>query len=144
VKVERSIEIAAPPERVYEVIMDPRRLGEWVTIHRSLDDAPPGNLRTGSELTQRLRLAGRGFTVHWVVVENDPARRVVWEGRGPLRSRAGVTYVLAPSQAGTRFAYTNEFALPGGPLARVAGPVVRRVTGHELDESLARLKRVVE
>jgi uncharacterized protein YndB with AHSA1/START domain len=145
VKVERSIEIAATPERIYAVIMDPTCLERWVTIHATLEQAPDGQLEQGSELTQRLQLAGRGFTVHWKVIENRPARKVVWEGRGPMRSHAGVTYELTPDGAGgTRFTYTNEFALPGGPLGRVAGPVVKRVTAGELDESLERLRLLVE
>lgn len=143
-KVERSIDIAASPEQLYEVIMNPRCLQEWVTIHSSLEDAPRGALKEGSRLTQRLELAGRCFTVHWTVVENEPARRVVWEGQGPLRSRAGVTYELTPVGDGTRFSYTNEFSLPGGPLGRFAGPVIRRVTTGELDDSLDRLKAMVE
>jgi carbon monoxide dehydrogenase subunit G len=145
VKVERSIEIAATPERIYEVIMDPACLERWVTIHAALEEAPAGQLEQGSLLTQRLRLAGRGFTVHWRVYENRPARKVDWEGHGPMRSHAGVTYELAPSDdGGTRFTYSIEFALPGGPLGRVAGPVVRRVAGGELDQSLDRLKSMVE
>jgi len=144
VKVERSIDILATPERLYEVIMNPTCLEEWVTIHSSLEDAPEGSLQQGSRLTQRLELAGRCFTVRWTVVENDPARKVVWEGRGPMRSHAGVTYELERTAAGTRFSYTNEFALPGGPLGRVAEPVVRRVTAGELDRSLDRLKALVE
>ncbi len=144
-KVERSIDIAASPEAVYEIIMNPACLEKWVTIHASLEDAPAGSLEQGSELTQRLHLAGRGFTVRWTVVENRPARRVVWEGSGPMRSHAGVTYELAPTtNGGTRFTYTNEFALPGGPLGRVAGPVVKRVTAGELDRSLDRLRTLVE
>jgi uncharacterized protein YndB with AHSA1/START domain len=144
VKVERSIEIAASPETVYEVIMNPHCLERWVTIHVSLEGPVDERLEQGAELTQRLELASRCFTVHWRVVENDPARRVVWEGRGPMRSRAGVTYELRPIRAGTRFTYTNEFALPGGPLGRMAGPVVRRVTTGELDRSLDRLRALVE
>jgi carbon monoxide dehydrogenase subunit G len=145
VKVERSIEIAATPERIYAVIMDPTCLERWVTIHAALEEAPDGQLECGSELTQRLQLAGRGFTVHWRVIENRPARKVVWEGRGPMRSHAGVTYELMPNGAGgTRFTYINEFALPGGPLGRVAGPVVKRVTAGELDQSLDRLRLLVE
>jgi uncharacterized protein YndB with AHSA1/START domain len=145
VKVERTIEIAATPERIYEVIMDPACLERWVTIHAALENAPAGQLERGSTLTQRLQLAGRGFTVHWKVIENRPARKVVWEGRGPMRSHAGVTYELTPNDdGGTRFTYTNEFALPGGPLRRVAEPVVRRVTTGELDRSLDRLRSMVE
>lgn len=143
-RIERSIDLAATPERVYGVIMDPTRLEEWVTIHEALESAPDGPLEHGSQLTQRLQLAGRGFTVHWTVVENEPARRVVWEGRGPMRSSAGVTYELEPLDGGTRFTYTNEFALPGGPLARLAGPVVRHATAGESDRSLARLRSLVE
>lgn len=144
-KVERTIEIAASPERLYEVIMDPACLERWVTIHKALESAPDGQLERGSELTQRLHLAGRDFTVRWRVVENRPARRVTWEGSGPLRSHAGVTYELEPDGgAGTRFTYTNEFSLPGGPLGRFAGPVVRRVTAGELEDSLERLRALVE
>jgi carbon monoxide dehydrogenase subunit G len=144
VKVERSIEIAATPERLYEVIMNPHCLEQWVTIHSSLEKAPAGALTQGARLTQKLELAGRCFTVHWTVVENDPARRVVWEGQGPMRSHAGVTYELEPLAGRTRFSYTNEFSLPGGPLGRFAGPVIRRVTAGEVDRSLSRLKALVE
>ena len=144
-KVERSIDIAATPARIYEVIMDPACLERWVTIHADLVEAPDGQLEEGSKLTQRLELAGRGFTVHWKVVENSPARRVEWEGSGPMHSHAGVTYELTPNgDGGTRFTYTNEFSLPGGPLGRVAGSVVRRVTAGELDKSLDRLRAMVE
>lgn len=143
-KVERQIDIAAPPGDVYDVIMDARRLEDWVTIHAALEDAPRGPLESGSRLTQRLELAGRGFTVHWQVVENDPVRRVVWEGHGPVRSKASVTYELEPLGDGTRFYYGNEFVLPGGPLGRMAGPMVKRVTAGELDNSLKRLRALFD
>ena len=143
-KVKRAIDIAAAPEDVYAVLMDANRLEDWVTIHDELLDAPDGPLKEGSELTQRLRLAGKCFTVRWTVVENDRARRVVWEGRGPMRSKASAIYNLAPDGDGTHFSYTNEYQLPGGPLGRLAGPVVGRATAGELDRSLQRLRRLVE
>lgn len=143
-KVEREIDIAAAPEDVYAVLMDADRLADWVTIHEGLVEAPGGPLEEGSTLTQRLRLAGKCFTVRWTVVENERARRVVWQGRGPMRSRASAIYDLAPNADGTHFSYTNEYELPGGPLGRLAGPVVSRVTAGELDRSLERLRRLVE
>jgi uncharacterized membrane protein len=144
VKVERSIEIAAPPQRVYELVMDPRRLEDWVTIHHSLKEAPEGALRKGSELVQSLRLAGTHFTVHWRVVENERASRVVWEGTGPVRSHARVIYEFEANGGSTRFSYTNEYDLPGGSLGRIAGRTVSRLTAKELDGSLQKLKQIVE
>jgi uncharacterized membrane protein len=144
VKVERTVRIAAPAERVYDVVMDPSRLADWVTIHHHLEDAPNGQLRKGSKLTQCLKLAGKKFNVRWTVVENDPCTRVVWEGRGPVASHARVVYEFSEDGDRTNFSYLNEYDLPGGALGRVAGRAVARVTQKELDGSLQRLKSIVE
>jgi carbon monoxide dehydrogenase subunit G len=144
VKVERTVEIAAPPEEVYEVVMDPGRLEDWVTIHHHLEDAPDGRLRKGSKLTQCLKLAGKKFNVRWTVVENDPCTRVVWEGRGPVASHARVVYEFKGNGKGTTFSYLNEYDLPGGALGRLAGRAVSRVTQKELEGSLQRLRSLVE
>jgi carbon monoxide dehydrogenase subunit G len=144
-KVERTIEIEAPRERVWAVLMDPRRLADWVSIHKSLKRAPDGQLREGSELTQGVHLAGTSFNVHWKVDEADAPRRAVWEGRGPVRSKASVVYELeSAGDSRTRFHYTNEFKAPGGPL----GGLVDRITGHTAeraaDKTLANLKALLE
>jgi uncharacterized protein YndB with AHSA1/START domain len=143
-KVERTVEIAAPPERVYEVVMDPSRLGEWVTIHHRLEGSPPDRLERGSKLTQFLKLAGRRFKVRWTVVENDPCKHVIWEGRGPVASHARVEYGFTPNRDGTSFRYTNEYDLPGRALGRLAGRTVSRIAARELNGSLQRLKSLVE
>ncbi len=143
-KVERTVDVAAPPERVYDIVMDSSRLADWVTIHDHLVGNPARRLEEGSRLTQCLRLAGRRFKVKWTVVENDPCRRVVWEGRGPVASHARVEYGFEPKGQGTRFTYVNEYDLPGGPLGRIAGRTVARATAKEVDGSLQRLKALVE
>jgi len=143
-RVEREIQIDAPPREVYETVMDASRLKDWVTIHQSLEDSPSGQLRKGSKLTQCLKLAGRRFKVRWTVVENESSDHVVWEGQGPVRSKAKVIYDFEEHDGGTRFCYANECDLRGGFLGRADGPVVRRVTGGELDASLDKLKKLVE
>lgn len=143
-KVERTIDIAAPPERVYDVVMDPNRLEDWVSIHQSLMDAPGGALKQGSELTQCLKLAGRKFNVTWKVVEDDCPTRVVWEGQGPVHSHAKVVYEFEPNGDGTRFSYMNQYDLPGGPLGKLAGRSVAGVARKEADKSLERLKKLFE
>ncbi len=143
-RVERRVQVKASPEALYQVVMNPRALERWVTIHQFLEDAPEGQLRKGSTLTQCLKLAGKGFKVRWTVVENERAKRVVWEGRGPVRAKAKVIYEFAADGDATTFFYANEYDLPGGPIGRMAGPMVKRVTAGELDESLKRLKALVE
>ena len=143
-KLEHTTLIAAPPEAIYDVVTDPQRLEDWVTIHEELVEAPPASLKKGSKLTQQLRLAGKCFTVHWTVVQSERPRKMVWKGSGPVRSKASVTYEFEPNGAGTCFSYVNEYHLPGGPLGKLAAPLVDRVTKGELEASLEKLRALVE
>ncbi len=143
-KVERSIEIAASPEAIFAVVMDPERLGEWVTIHDALKSAPDGPLRKGSRLEQSLRVAGQRFYVSWTVAEAKRPSRIVWDGRGPAGTSARAVYELAPVADGTRFDYLNEYALPGGALGSLAARAVAGRAGKESEESLRRLKGLME
>jgi uncharacterized protein YndB with AHSA1/START domain len=143
-RLEREIEIAAPPERVYDVVCDPRCLDEWVTIQESLEEAPDGDLERGSRLVQKLKVAGQRFTVTWTVREAKRPSRIVWEGKGPLGTAASAVYELAPNGGGTIFSYLNEYKLPGGPLGAAVGRALRRAGGREADRTLERLKSFIE
>jgi uncharacterized protein YndB with AHSA1/START domain len=145
-KLEREIDIAAPRERVYEVLLDPDCLGEWVTIQEELEEAPEGrDLEPGDTLRQRMKVAGQRFKLSWTVVEANRPARVVWEGHGPMGSKAKAVYELAENgDGGTRFSYMNQYDLPGGPAGRLAGRAIVKASGGEADKSLERLKALVE
>ena len=145
--VRTAVDIAAPPQAVWDVIMDPGRFGDWVTIHRELLHADEGPLRVGFGVEQRLALGGAPFTVRWTLAELDPPGLGVWEGRGPAGSRARIVDRLEPRDGGaaTHFDYLNEYASPGGALGQVAGRVLLGgMAEGEADRSLARLKRLLE
>ena len=144
-KLEREIDIEASPEAVYDVLADPTCLGEWVTIQEELEEAPDGDLRPGSRLRQRMRVAGKRFRLSWTVVEAKRPSRIVWEGHGPMGSNAKAVYELsADGDGGTRFSYLNEYQLPGGLAGRIAGRAVQAASGREADKTLKRLKALVE
>ncbi len=142
-KVERSIVIGATPDAVYDVAMDPYRLEDWVTVHAGLHDAPK-KLREGSELSQSLKVAGQKFKVDWRVVKADAPRSIEWEGRGPMGTKARVSYDLEGRGEGTLFNYVNEYELPGGPLGRLGAKAFERTAGKEADRTLEKLKGLVE
>jgi uncharacterized protein YndB with AHSA1/START domain len=144
--VTASIEIAAPVEEVWDTVMDPARLRDWVTIHRRLrhhDDGPP---RVGYEMDQQLHLRGVSIDVHWRLAECTPSRHAVWEGRGPARSRARTEYTLSPQPGGgTRFDYRNEFHAPLGRVGAIASrALVRGMPEREASRTLERLRSLLE
>jgi carbon monoxide dehydrogenase subunit G len=144
--VHATIQIDAPKERVWATIMDPERLGDWVTIHRSVRDVSDHPLRQGSTMQQVLHLRGVSFHVNWKLVRLSPPNRAEWEGHGPAHSEARITYVLSGDGDGpTKFDYTNEFNVPGGRLGSLASRlVVGAHSEREANNSLQLLKGLLE
>lgn len=144
--VTASIEIAVPHVEVWDTVMDPAKLGEWVTIHRKLRYSDGGPLRVGYRMDQQVHLRGVSVDVHWTLVECAPGERAVWEGRGPARSRARTEYALHPIANGcTRFDYRNEFHAPLGPLGALASrALVGGMPEREAVRTLERLRSLLE
>jgi uncharacterized protein YndB with AHSA1/START domain len=144
--VTASIEIAAAPAEVWRTIMDPDRLGDWVSIHRRLDYADDGPPRMGYRMDQQIHLRGVSLEIHWKLIDCRPCERAVWEGRGPARSHARTEYVLsATNDGGTRFDYQNEFRPPLGPIgAIVSRAIVGGIPEREAKRTLDRLRACMD
>ena len=143
--VTAQIDIAAAPERVFELAMDPDRTLDWVTIAREVGETSNGPLKEGYRMDQKLCLRGVNFWVHWELTELDAPYYARWEGRGPARSKAIIEDRLSDHDGGTRFDYRNEFKAPLGPLGAAASRVVTGgVPEKEAKASLRRLKALLE
>lgn len=143
--VEVELFIDAAPEKVWEVALDPARLGDWVTIHRSLGDHDDPPAFKGFRMEQTMTLRGVPLTVDWELVRCEEPTYAEWAGKGPARSRATTSYRLTPQDGGTLFAYFNEFKTPLGPL----GAVAQRAIAGDMPESeaiasLERLRKICE
>lgn len=144
--VSAKIDIDAPIEKVWETVMDPHRLGDWVTIHKSVSNVSQAPLRAGSTMDQAMHVRGLTFRVHWTLMSVDSPRRAEWEGGGPARSTAVIRYELSSNAEGrTTFKYTNEFHPPGGRLGSAASRMIVGATSQrEANNSLSRLKALLE
>jgi len=140
-EVTACLVIPAPPEQVWELIMDPERLKDWVTIHRRLRSADKGPPREGFAMDQEICLRGVDFRVRWNLAECRRSALAIWEGRGPARSKAHTEYRLSAQGDGTRFDYENSFRAPLGPLGAMASrALVGGVPQREANRSLERLR----
>jgi hypothetical protein len=139
-RFEERFTVKAPPEAVWAFFLDPKRLAPCIP---GCDD-----LELVDERTYRLRLSVTvGFLstrqdVRMVIVEADPPRRLVCEGRGEdlrLGSRVEVrtTLELSPADGGgTGVAYASDVRILGR-LGSI-GDAVMRVKAKELAGVFAR------
>ncbi len=140
-----SIDIDAPVQEVWDTIMSPARMTEWVTIVDRIDHVDPGPLRPGFRMSQTLHLRGVPFKVHWKLEELDAPRYARWEGAGPARARAVTENRLCERDGHTHFNYRNEFRTPFGPLGAAASRVMMGgIPEKEANASLRRLREILE
>jgi hypothetical protein len=126
--------------------MDPDRLADWVTIHRSVTLISDDALTEGARMDQVLHIRGVSFKVHWTLVAVTRPLEAEWLGRGPAMSHALIRYRLVGGVDGpTKFAYTNEFSAPGGKIGNLASHlVVGHAPEREAHDSLMKLKSLLE
>lgn len=129
--ISASVEVAAAPDAVWEVVSDVTRMPEWSPELRRLFVIGSKQPRVGMNLVGINR---RGYAV-WPttskVVRFEPHRAVAWKTR---ESGATWTYELEPTGTGTRL--TGRRDLPAFTLGTtLMAPLIGGAEGH--DEELA-------
>ena len=119
--IARSIDIAAPTERVWDLLEHVDRLPEYSAGTKEVRDAPERLTAVGQEYVQVGRLLGVTLTSHWRVTAIEPGRLLSSEGT----LAAGVKYQLtqrleSTDDAHSRLSIEIDYTLPGGALGRFA------------------------
>jgi uncharacterized protein YndB with AHSA1/START domain len=134
VRSERSIEIAAPPETVWDVLT---RFDDWPQWNPQVKSMSfEGPLAAGSEFRWK---AGPG-TIVSTLERVDPPRFVRWRGR-TMSIRAIHEWRLEPRDSGT-FVETEETY--SGVVARLFRRQLQKILDKALEDGLEDLKREAE
>ena len=134
---ETTIEIAAPPSRVWAIMSDIERWHEWtasITSVQRLDDGP---IRVGSKArVKQPKLAGSVFEVTtW-----HPDRGFDWVTRSPGLQGLG-RHLIEPNAGGSRVTLSVTFS---GPLAGLVAMFFGGLTERYIKMEAEGLKRRAE
>jgi len=146
VTMARSIEVAAPPERIYALLDDPRQWKRWTVWNER--DPDMAITYSGPE-----RGAGAGWS--WTSASEgngamtftaaDSGRLVAYELRfeGFDTPSAGAL-TLEPTGTGTRVTWAMDADMGGSPVNRWFGVFMPGMMRKDFDGGLANLKRLAE
>jgi len=139
-QVSVSTSVAAPADKVWAIITDFDRFGEWNTIHTEFPDGGPAELSVGAEYREKMTLIGMPAEVAWTVTEVEPGRAYRLQGKGPMGVSVGQYYVLADEGEGTLVTVENEFK---GAAVNMMAAKIKDATTTALTESLGKLAALV-
>jgi uncharacterized protein YndB with AHSA1/START domain len=145
-RVERSVEIAAPPAKVFALVGDLRRVPEWSPWVET-DPATTFSFEgTEQGVGQVMRWASNNPLVgsgRETVADFVPGERLGTEIDYGEFGTATSTFTLAPSGSGTKLTRSFVTALPG-VVDRWAGLMIDGSVGAEYEKGLARLRALAE
>jgi uncharacterized protein YndB with AHSA1/START domain len=145
-RVERSVAINAPADKVYLLIAAPAEWKRW-SVWNQRDPkmqmeyaGPPSG--AGAQWTWRSDSEGNG-TMEFT--EAVPGRMLVYRLSFPdmgMQSTGQLT--IEPSGSGVRVSWSNEGDMGGSPVNRWFGLFMDRLVGPDFEAGLANLKRLAE
>jgi len=145
-RVERSIEIAAPPEKIWPFLVEPDKILKWCITFQKFEYA--GGQRSGvgtplyiEEKAVPMPLMKLNFTVtDWA--ENKKLAFKMSSGTGVKSYEQSWNIESTPS--GSRFTFMEEVELPFGILGKFIGVVGQRSSVATVGKMLPILKSQAE
>ena len=144
-KIQKSIEIAAVPEKIWPLLVEPANIMRWCgnvkRIHRTSEQ--------DSGLEGRFyfeeRAMGRLMKLHFEVTEWEVNRRFAFKmTSGNLVKGYAQQYTLEPNLSGIRLTCFEHVTLPFGIMGKCAGVLIRPVSVAHVNKMLVNLKNLGE
>ena len=145
-RVERSVEIKAPADKVYAEIVDPKAWGKWAVWNRrdpnmkiTYSGAASG---AGAKWAWESKTEGTG---NMEFVRADPPRALEYKLYFPdFDSTSTGALMLTPSAGGTRVTWTNAGQMGMKPIGGYFALCMDRMIGPDFEAGLANLKTLAE
>lgn len=139
-RIEKSIVIDAPVEKVFGRIANPRtNVEDLPSVIEVKDFAGEG---AGMTWRTVYKMVGLHFELEMRFLEYVPNERLRGEFKGGIEGTS--TWAFEPCDGGTRVTVVYDYAIPVPVLGRLAEPLVRKQNEREADLFLANLKARVE
>jgi polyketide cyclase/dehydrase/lipid transport protein len=143
-RVEETIAIEQPPEKVFEFVTTPENDHLWSSTALERRRESPGPIRVGSRIRAVDKFLGRRIESVFEVTEHEPNTRSSIRLEGPIEARG--SYILEPLDGRTLFRWVLEAdpGLGGLYLGRVTDPLVTILFRRRLRFDLRKLRDVLE
>jgi uncharacterized protein YndB with AHSA1/START domain len=133
-EISASVELPAPPEKVWAEFANPGNFEKWLTIHTKWSGDVPAEFSEGSRVTEVVTLMGMANKIEWTVDEYRPPSKLSISGTGMAGVKVTFDLSVAASGAGSTASIDAEFT--GQMIVGALGKAVAKDGKKNLDTSL--------
>ena len=142
--VSMSVDIEAPPEKVWPYLVEPEKTMAWFTALKRFDwTTEPGGV--GSTFHWYEEAGGREYNIDFETTEWDPPYVFGYRmTEGDFFKSYDERWVIEETSTGSRFSFNDHIEFPYGPFGKIIGYFAARTARETGGEILQNLKRLVE
>jgi uncharacterized protein YndB with AHSA1/START domain len=144
-KIQKTIEIAAPPEKIWPFLVEPEKILKWCHTFKKFEYASEKRSGVGIPVYIEEKAGGPLMKLNFVVTEWAENQRLAFSltsGTGVKKYEMRSTIESATS--GSRFTFLEDFKLPWGILGRLIEFIGKSTSDKHTKEMLASLKSLTE
>lgn len=143
--VQRSIDIAAVPEKIWPFLIEPEKIMKWFTLLKKFEYTGEQRSGAGTTFYYEEKSGGQLMKMNYTVTEwienNKLAFKVV---SGSLKKDDQVWSIKA-TPSGSRFTMYEDLEMPMGIIGKVIGALFGgMMIGGNMNKILSNLKRLAE
>jgi len=144
-RVERSIEIAAPPEKIWPYLAEPEKILKWFTLLKKFKYTGEKCSGVGTTFYYEEKSGPMLMKLHFKVIEWVENERLAFVLTSGMMKKDDQVWELESTPAGSRFNVTEEIEMPWGIIGKAMDNLfIGRGVAKHIEELIGNLKILVE
>jgi uncharacterized protein YndB with AHSA1/START domain len=144
-EVHESVEIAAPPEKIWPLLVKPENILKWCITFRKFEYRGEQRAGPGTRFYVEEKAVGPLMKLDFEATEWKENEGLAFR----MTSGTGVKsywqrWALQPTTSGSRFSFSEQVGMPYGVIGRFIGNLARGSSERHVKEMLGKLKSLGE
>jgi uncharacterized protein YndB with AHSA1/START domain len=144
-KVQRSIEIAAPPEKIWPFLTVPEKIKKWFTLLKKFEYTSDKRSGAGATFYYEEKSSGQLMKLNFKVTEWVENKKLAFSVTSGSLKKDDQVWSIDTTPTGSRFTMFEDLEMPMGIFGKIIGALFgEMMIGKSMEKILANLKKLAE
>jgi uncharacterized protein YndB with AHSA1/START domain len=144
-KVQRSVEIKAPPEKVWPWLIEPDKIMKWFTLLRKFEYTSEQRGGVGTTFYYEEKSGGQLLKMNYKVIEWEENRKIAFGVMSGSLKKDDQVWSIDSTPTGSRFTMFEDLDMPMGIIGKFIGALFgQMMIGKNMEKILGNLKNLAE
>jgi len=144
-KVQRSIEVGAPPEKVWPFLVEPEKIMKWFNLLKKFEYTGDKRRGAGTTFYYEEKSSGQLMKLNYKVTEWVENKKLAFSVTSGSLKKDDQVWSIEATPTGSRFTMYEDLEMPMGIIGKVIGALFgEMMIGKSMEKILGNLKKMAE